>query len=87
MISIILKFIYLSVAAGLGVISIRYEKLINKKVLIPILIFSIAYCFGFWGVLSVFNVLEGYPSYWFFYTATAPVWVVVLIVLLNIKKK
>jgi hypothetical protein len=86
MTSIILKFIYLTIAAGLGIAGLKYDNIENKKLLTRSIFFIVSYCFAFWGVSSLFRGSDGYPPFWFFYISTVPVWVAVLIVVINIKK-
>lgn len=87
MISVLLKFIYLTIAAGLGVAGIKYSSIENRKVLMPVLLFIVAYFFASWGVLSLFDYREGYPHAWFFFLTSIPLWIAVVLVVINIKKK
>ena len=84
--SILIKIIYLITSAILGVSSFKYKKIKNKKYLIPLLCIAMTHCFGFWGIATIFNSLEGYPPQWFFYFTSTPIFLVSLLLVFNIEK-
>jgi len=86
MISVALKFIYLTIAAGLGVAGLKYSSISNRNIIVPIIFFIVAYFFAFWGVLSLFQESEGYPSTVVLYLTSVPLWVAVVVLVINIKK-
>ena len=63
----------------------RYIK--NKEKLIPLFFGTMAYCFCFWGVSSIFHTAEGYPPQWFFWVTVTPPFIAAVLIVFNIEKK
>lgn len=84
--SVIVKIVYLLMSTFLIVLSAKYKTIKNKKTYIPIFFLSLAFCWGWWGVSTIFHNAEGYPPQWFFYLASTPIFVATALMVFKIKK-
>ena len=84
--SFIIKLIYLFSGAFLGVGAAKRKKIKNTNFVLLALCSSMAFCFVFWGISTIFHLKEGYPPQWFFYLTSLPVFITSIIVLINIEK-
>ena len=85
--SIIIKLIYLLTGAGLTIGALKRKNIKNKDNVILFLCLGMAFCFGFWGVSTIFHSIEGYPPQWFFYLTSVPVLISSILLVINIKNK
>ncbi len=84
--SIFAKIIYLLMCTFCTLIGIKHEKIKNQGLLIRLFFLSLAFCWGFWGISTMFHNAEGYPPQWFFYLASTPIFIVTTIMIFKIKK-
>lgn len=82
-----MKMIYLLMCTFLIVLSIKYKKIKNKELFIRVFFLALAFCWGWWGVSTIFHNAEGYPPQWFFYLASTPVFLVTTVMIFKIKRK
>ena len=81
------KIMYLLMGSFLSVLAIKYKSIKRKETLIPLFFGSMAYCFAFWGVSSIFHTSEGYPPTWFFWVTVLPPFFSAVLLVVNIIKK
>ena len=82
-----MKILYLSIGGFLSVLAIKIKDVKHKEKLMPLFLGSMAYCFSFWGVSTIFHTSEGYPPQWFFWVSMSPSFVSSLLLIINIEKK
>jgi len=85
--AILMKIMYLLMGSFLSVLAIKYKSINKNEILVPLFFGTMAYCFSFWGVSSIFHTSEGYPPQWFFWVTVTPPFLSAVLLVVNIKKK
>lgn len=85
--AIAMKIMYLLMGSFLSVLAIKFKSINKKETLIPIFFGTMAYCFCFWGVSSIFHTSEGYPPQWFFWVTVTPPFISAILLVINISKE
>ena len=85
--AILMKIMYIAIGSFLSVSVVKFKDIKNREKLVAIFLGTMAYCFCFWGISSIFHTAEGYPPQWFFWVTVTPSFISTVLLVVNIKRK